>query len=264
MEKEILIEQYEVLKVEYIKLLNDKDVLISWGKPQLEALYATRIGVHQIKLLQQQLRIKALKRKTELVQAAINTEQPYDVNEIELIVALELSNLEQQIMNQTSEINAATSLLSNLDTPERSSELKKLFKQLAKQLHPDVNPNLTSEQMELWHKVQKAYKYGDLEQLKAFELVYEKELNQLKNNIQELTADEILLRIEVLKEGIKVLYQQITTIKEQYPFTIEEKIMDEEWVQNEVDGINNQIKQLNTYESELVLHYATLINNTTT
>ena len=263
MDKEILIEQHEVLKVEYIKLLNDKDVLISWGKPQLEALYATRIGVYQIKLLQQQLRIKALKRKIELVQAAINTDQPYDVNEIELIVALELSNLEQKIIDQTSEINAATSLLSNLDTPERSAELKKLFKQLAKQLHPDVNPELTPEQMELWHKVQKAYRYGDLEQLKAFELVYEKELNQLKNNIKELTAEELLLRIEVLKEGIKVLNQQITTIKEQYPFTIEEKIRDEEWVQNEVDGINNQIKQLTTYESELVLHYATLINNTT-
>ena len=63
MEKEKALEQHDILKVEYIKLLNDKDILVSWGKPQLEALYATRIGIHKINLLQIQLRIKALKRK---------------------------------------------------------------------------------------------------------------------------------------------------------------------------------------------------------
>ncbi len=41
-------EQYDLLRTEYIKLLNDKDVLMQWGKPQLEALYNTRIGYLQI------------------------------------------------------------------------------------------------------------------------------------------------------------------------------------------------------------------------
>ena len=56
-------EQLDLLKTEYIKLLNDKDVLINWGKPQLEALYNTRIGVHKIQILQMTLQVKALKRK---------------------------------------------------------------------------------------------------------------------------------------------------------------------------------------------------------
>ena len=56
-------EQLDILKTEYIKLLNDKDVLINWGKPQLEALYNTRIGVHKIQILQMTLQVKALKRK---------------------------------------------------------------------------------------------------------------------------------------------------------------------------------------------------------
>ena len=55
--KEELLEQYDVLKTAYIKLLNDKDVLLNWGKPQLEALYATKIGVHQIEKLKQQLQL---------------------------------------------------------------------------------------------------------------------------------------------------------------------------------------------------------------
>ncbi len=260
MDKETLLQQHEILKAAYVKLLNDKDILLSWGKPQLEALYATRIGVHQINLLQLQLRIKALKRKIELIQSAINTQQPYNVDEIELLVAQELANAEEKIMQQTGVINAAKNLLSNLDTPQRSAEIKAMFKQFAKQLHPDVNPDLTAEQMELWHKIKNAYKYGDLEQLKAFQVVYEKELNQLKTQAAALTESEILLRNDVMKEGIKVLYEQVNEIKLQYPFTIEEQIRDEEWVAKEVEKIYEQIAQLNNYEKELVAKYSNLIN----
>lgn len=60
-------QQTDLLKEEYIKLLNDKDVLLHWGKPQLEALYSTRIGIFQVERLQIQLRIRALKRKIEMV-----------------------------------------------------------------------------------------------------------------------------------------------------------------------------------------------------
>ena len=261
MEKEQLVQQHEILKMEYVKLLNDKDILITWGKPQLEALYATRIGVHQLNLLQLQLRIKALKRKIELIQAAINTQQPYNVDEIELIVAQELANLEEKLMKQTDVINEAKKMLSSLDTPQRSAEIKALFKQFAKQLHPDVNPDLTPEQIELWHKIKDAYKYGDLEQLKAFQVVYEKELNQLKKQVVELSEVEILLRNEVMKEGIKVLYEQINEIRLQYPFTIEEQIRNEEWVEKEVEKIYYQIVKLTNYEKELVESYSSLINN---
>ena len=55
-----LIEQYELLKGEYIRLMNDKDVLLNWGKPQLEALYTSQVGQYQLQKLQLQLTIKAL------------------------------------------------------------------------------------------------------------------------------------------------------------------------------------------------------------
>lgn len=68
---EELLTQLDLLKEEYIKLLNDQDVLINWGKPQLEALYSTRIGTWQVQRLQTQLRIKALKLKLEKYVAAL-------------------------------------------------------------------------------------------------------------------------------------------------------------------------------------------------
>jgi hypothetical protein len=143
MTKEELLSQFDILRTEYIKLINDKDVLLNWGKPQLEALYNTKVGVHQVQLLQLQLRVQSLKRKVELVRSTITRNLPLDVNAIELLVAAELANAELQLMQQVAQIELSKNLLSHLESPTRSAELRKVFKQLAKQLHPDVNPNLT-------------------------------------------------------------------------------------------------------------------------
>ena len=257
--KEELLEQYDVLKTEYIKLLNDKDVLLHWGKPQLEALYTTKIGVHQIEKLKQQLHIKGLKRKIELVQSAINKGEHFNVSEIELAVAAELANAEFKIMGQLAELENAKHLLTNLNSPERSAELRKIFKQLAKQLHPDANPALTPEQMDIWHLVKDAYETGDVEKLKALQVVYEKEINQLKNGLADLTEDELSLRNTALTEGIKLLNEELRNIRTQFPFTIEQQIKDEEWVTEQVTALHKELHELKEYEKELQQHYLELI-----
>ena len=173
MTKEELLTQFEILRTEYIKAINDKDVLINWGKPQLEALYNTRLGVHQIELLQIQLRVKSLKRKVEIVRSIIVRNMPLDVDAIELKVATELAEAELQIMSQLADIENSKHLLKNLNSPTRSAELRNLFRQLAKQLHPDVIGELTNEQEQLWNLVKNAYNTGDVEKLKALQVAYE-------------------------------------------------------------------------------------------
>ena len=258
--KEKLLELYDLLRTEYIKLLNDKDVLLQWGKPQLEALYNTRIGFLQIEKLQFQLRIKALKRKIELVCAAINQNEKVEITEIELQVASELAEAEFRIMNEVAKLENSKNLLSNLESPGRSAELRNLYKQFAKQLHPDVNNHLTDEQVNLWHLVKEAYEYGDLEKLKAMQVVYEKELTAAHNKIIELTEEEISLRMEVLKEGIKVLNEQIIQIRSEFPFTMEQQIKDEEWVSEQSAELKKELNKLVEYENELTLEYQQMIS----
>ena len=257
--KEELLEEYDLLKIEYIKLLNDKDVLNNWGKPQLEALYAIKIGMHQIEKLKQQLQIKGLKRKIEMVQSAISKSEDFNVSEIELEVAAELASVEAKIMGEVSKLELAKHALTNLHSPERSAELRKIFKQLAKQLHPDANPKLTAEQMDIWHLVKDAYETGDVEKLKALQTVYEKEINQLKDGLAALTEDELLLRNTSLKEGIRLLNDELKAIRQAFPFNIEQQIKDEEWVSEQVNMLQNELAKLQEYEKELQHHYLELI-----
>ena len=250
-------EQLDILKTEYIKSLNDKDVLINWGKPQLEALYNTRIGVHKIQVLQLTLQVKAMKRKLELVRSAIAKNEKIDLTDIELIIAAELARAEEKIVEEAKKITDSKILLSNLDSPQRSAELRTVFRSIAKNLHPDVNPGLNPGQTKIWNMFLEAYKRNDLDKLKALSLVYEKEI---KGSQHELSPEQLTIAIQSLKEGCLLLQNDIDAIQSTFPFTIEEDIVNEDWINSETEKINLDIAQLKAYEEELRNEYKTLIN----
>ena len=255
--RESLLREHEVLKEGYIQLLNNRDTMLEWGKPQLEALYATKIGALQLEHLKLQLSVKGVKRKIELVYQCINKDEQPDFIAIELIIAQELAEVEEDIMIQTSTISKAKILLTNLSSPDRSAALRKIFRKMAKQLRPDVNPNLTDEQLAVWYKIKDAYDTGDLERLKALEVVYEKEIS--KKPEVEISDDEMALQNATIKEGIRLLEEEIVELKQQFPFNIQEKINDEEWVAEQQETIKNEIAKLKEYEQELMAQYKSLM-----
>jgi hypothetical protein len=250
---------FTTVKQAYIKALNDKDILINWGKPHLESLYISKIGYLQIDKLQIQLRIKALKRKIELVVACINKEEPVDLINIELQIATELANAEKTILQAAADLDNATFLLSHLATPSHGKELKDLYKQLAKQLHPDVNTNLTDKQKELWHIVQQAYNNGDLEKLRAIPIVYQNELKNAEDAFLQLSEEELLLKIKVLQEGIHVLEREMLAIKQEFPFCMQDEILDDEWIANQKQDLQKELQELTILEQDINQQYLHLI-----
>jgi hypothetical protein len=248
------------IKQAYIKALNDKDVLINWSKPHLEYLYVSKLGYLQIEVLQLQLRIKALKRKIELIVACINTEVPVDLISIELQIAVELADAEKTIMQASTDLENATYMLSHLASPTNSKELRDLYKQLAKQLHPDVNANLTDRQKELWHIVQQAYDAGDLEKLRTIPIVYEEELLAANQTSASYTEEELLVKIKVLQEGIQVLEKQMLDIKQEFPFSMQHQILDDDWIAEEKSEQEKEIKALTNLEQSINQDYLNLIN----
>lgn len=242
-----VLQELEELSAEYIRLLNEKQVLIDWGKPQLEALYLLHVGQLQIKRLNLQLQVMALKRKIELVNASINTGQSPDMIAIELEVATELAEAEQNILTASHEYANALFYFKHLETPERTADLRKAYCRLAKKLHPDVNPGHSEWHAQLWLRVLEAYEAGDLEQLLAFELIYKEELS-METVVDETTAAS---RAEILRLSIRSLESEIKMIRSQFPFTHADLLYDEEWIKLQQDALEDEIGQLAAYEGQL-------------
>lgn len=165
---------------------------------------------------------------------------------------------EEMINQQTAVISKAKMFLTHLESPERSVELRKIFRAIAKDLHPDVNPNLTTDQLEIWHKILDAYKTGDLERLKALEVVYENQISRAKDN-DKTNEQEIAIQNETLKEGIKLLEEELSELKKIFPFNIQDKINDDEWVKEQQGQIKEEMKDLNSYDQELKSEYENLM-----
>ena len=247
MTKQELIESLKKLKAGYISILNDLEVMKNWGKVQLEALYATKIGKYEVELLELKILIKTLKKKIQWAHQEINSRKYPDFVEIENRASELMKEAYQEINEAKSKVNFGKAVLSNLGSPEDSMELRKIFRNIAKSLHPDINPNLTEEQQELWHLFHSAYKSGDLDKIKALEIVFEEQLKDFETSQKELSEEDILMQTAMLKQGILELESQKKDLENDFPFTIEDKIRDEDWVAEKQESLTKEIEELKEY-----------------
>ena len=123
---------------------------------------------------------------------------------------------------------------------KESAELKKLYRQLAKKLHPDVNPDEWDEKKNFWLRIKEAYQNGDLQEMKTLALL----ANDFQEQDPEIsTMDKLRDGCNDLKKRVQELINQIAHVKSQFPFAIEEQLQDEEWVDKQKEEIDIQITE---------------------
>lgn len=238
-EKEMLKEKYLVLKSECVKLLTDKEMLLQQGKPQLEALYISKIGYRQLQLLKIQFETKRLKKMSELAVTYLNKNKPIDWNVVSTTTNDSLKQDYKKIMQEASKIDQANILLNNLISTEESVELRNHYRQLAKKLHPDVNPDLSENKKKLWYAVKRAYELCELESLKAFSIM----IQDMESISEKFSIGEFQSQIELLKKTIEKLIFEIEQIHSVFPFNIEDNLGNEEWVNQQNEQTEVLIKQ---------------------
>lgn len=244
MDRKELLDSLNKLKAGYIASLNSLELMKNWGRTQLEALYATRIGVFKIEILELQIELKALKKKIQLCHQYINRNQTPLFDEIEAQVEKMVKAVHGEIHQEKEKVAFGKAVLSNLSSPEESIEMKKIFRNIAKVLHPDVNPDMSQEQLEIWHLFYAAYKEGNLDKLKALEVVYADDIMKFQKENEEISEEDILLQTAMLKQGILELEEQIQELNGEFPFTIADQIRDDEWVEEQQTLLKKEIEEL--------------------
>jgi hypothetical protein len=120
---------------------------------------------------------------------------------------------------------------------EDSGKLKELFRLLCKRLHPDLNPDLTEEEQDLFVKVKAAYELKDITELQGILLYLD---GTGGDNPLNLTPQERAERIKNLEKSINGLIVKIEELRMSFPFNIEKQIMDDNYIAGRQEEINAQ------------------------
>lgn len=251
-----LMAENKLLREELAHLLAECEHMVHTVRPNLMALYQTKIGVWELKLLTQQANAARLKRKVELIQAQLNQGILPNIFDIDKQLEHEFMLWQTKIKEAADKIKKADILLNNHMSPKEDREFKKLYYSLVKKCHPDVVAMVTEENNLLWQRVQRAYENNDLDELRTIALLAEK-IKEVKNDLSSIAI--LKKEQQSLKSHIERLTKQISKLEKSPPFYMSKDLDNEKWINKRRQNIEKQIKSLQKRIVSYEKHLQTLI-----
>ncbi|MEW8995802.1 MULTISPECIES: J domain-containing protein [Clostridia] len=235
-------ETQEELSLKYIELVEKQEDILYKKKNYLEAKYLGHFGYLYKLKLKLEIEIRRNKRKISIIQALINRNEKVEINKIEIILQEEMKEFEEELKRYQFKVDFSRELLkSHLITDEELKEVKSIFRKLAKKLHPDINKNQNERSKNLWEQLQKAYQNNDLATLRLLLNIIDDEDYNLDNvnSLEKLKKD-----IQMLQEKIDEIILNLKSFETRFPFNIEEKLEDVNWLDEEKSILTNEINNL--------------------
>lgn len=235
--------EVEKMRTELSMLLLERDELQFVICKNIETEYMLKLGSIEYKAYETQCAALRLKRKIELIQAKKNRQEKVTISAIEETLDTEFAEYQKQLDEQINKMNDALKRSkAEVLSDEDNKKLKKLYRKIVKTLHPDINPNVSEAQVNLFDNAVQAYKNGDLNTLKIIgEMVGNSPLpEQHKDALTQLNEEK-----ERLQNLLKTIRDSIEQIKSEYPYTMKEIIEDEEQTEQKKKELENILGQYN-------------------
>lgn len=205
----------------------------------MTSIYLKHLGTLQLELLEKQTEVSRLNMKMMMIQAAINRNEKPDLDAIEADINKRLEVYYAQIKAKAKALDQAKEVLSHLLPPDEVKKLKEVFRLLCKRLHPDLNPNQTDAEKDLFIKVKAAY---DLQQLEVLQKILLSLKDPSANLYTYFTEDERDAQIMHLEQQIASLEDKIEELQQNFPFDIANWLFDENYIAQKQEEIKLQIQ----------------------
>ncbi|MDU7240404.1 DnaJ domain-containing protein [Clostridium sp.] len=230
-------EELNILNKEYLKIYEEMEDL-NKKKESLESIYMSKLGALIFLKFEKEIEYRKLKKKLNLLIQSKNKNEKIDINKIDDILKLELKSFYKELESIREKMNDSKIYLeSPILNDEEVKKIKELFRKLAKKLHPDINKNLTKEEIELWNKIKEAYENNDLVSL----IVLEGIIDNIEIK-EDVSIDSIEENIEKIKNKIEKINIIIKESLNEFPLNLREVINNESFIQSKKDELNKEIK----------------------
>ena len=234
-------DEVEKMRTELSMLLLERDELQFVICKNIETEYMLKLGGIEYKAYEAQCAAMRLKRKIELIQAKKNRQEKVILSTIEETLDDEFAEYQKQLDEQINKMNDALKRSkAEVLSDEENKELKKLYRKVVKALHPDINPDVTQAQINLFDNAVQAYKNGDLNSLRIIgEMVSgEPVSDQHKDAMKQLVEER-----DRLQGLLKSIRDSIEKIKADYPYTMKEILEDSEKTEQKKQELESLLAQ---------------------
>lgn len=132
-----------------------------------------------------------------------------------------------------------------IDDEDPIHELKRLYRQIVKRLHPDVHPNPTEREKDLLNRANKAYKTGDLEEMRRIweELAGTEQPEEAFEDTEEGRA-HLRELLKKLRKRCAVLEKEIHQIKISFPYTMKPLLDDDKALELKHQKLTDQLAEV--------------------
>ena len=242
------------LRTELSMQFLQRDLLLEEGK-NIETAYLLRFGALEYKAYEAQCNYYRAKRRLAIIIAKRNRQEKIDLSEIERELDEEFEAYKRTLEEKLRDINKAIDrskmdVLSEVET----KELKKLYRTIVKLLHPDLNPDQTQVDKDLFIRAVEAFQDGDL---KTLRIIYDiLEGKALEDDLDKVSDNEALVQEKArLEKLLAELNEEIKKIKETFPFTLKVYLDDDkkatEREKDLTDLLNVYREGIAQYEKEI-------------
>ena len=236
-------EEIDKLKTELAMVMHEHDHLLYVECENIMAQYQIAFGALEYTVFELECETRRLERKAQLIRAKLNRQERVVIAEIEEKLDQEFVAYQERLSKKMCEMNEALerSQSGKLLTAEEEDQLKKLYRKIIKELHPDINPNCTQQQVTLFHNAVEAYKYGDLERMSMISVLVDDPLQPQGDIDLVFHFESEKKRLHRMLERVE---ENIAEIKSRFPYNKKPLLFSPEKTVAYKDDLNKKIDEL--------------------
>ena len=235
-------EELARLRASLTALLLQRDDLLLIQCRRIEAAYLRRYGALELKLYETWCACLRAKRKLQMLRALQNRRAQADPRQIEAELDGQLAQYRQELERRFQKV---AGLLERRQgpglSPKGTRELKELYRRAVKALHPDLHPGEDETRARALDQAMRAYRAGDLEELRAVCDSLEPDPGREPEGPETLRAER-----ERLRRGLRTLDRELEEIKKSYPYNTREYLEDQQLGREKELELQRQLRELQT------------------
>ncbi|NEG69467.1 hypothetical protein F6S87_02280 [Bifidobacterium sp. BRDM6] len=211
--------------------------------PQVRADYALKIGVWETRLVETSLEAAREKRRFALLQTLVNQGSTLDEHHLRAVEAQLVAEYQQWIESLEQQRKILTQLLdqraeSSMLKPDDARKVNKLFRTLARRLHPDLHPG-DARRAEYYRMAQAALANGDLTALESLVVLTASQADD--PDYGTFSDDELAHEIEMMQAKIEELGHRVDELLNTPPLAYREQLGDPAWIEERTAGLKSSV-----------------------